>query len=495
MSRDVILAAMPRRAPSIARAVAVQLAGRGLGTLASLVTVALTTRYLGVEQYGLLTTAIVFVNLWSSLAELGIGATIVRKVGEGTGELGPLVRLNTGLSLVYGVPLAALCAAVGVLIHRGEPDLVPVLLVVAGSLALQTVSTCMNPVFAVEVRFAPIALADVVSRVGSLAATVAVMAAGGGLVWIAAVQLLPPAVVLVVTFVAARRHVSVVPRFEPRGSWRLLRESLPITAVGIVGVLYWRADGVVLSLFSDARQVAAYGLAYTIAFNLAVVSQFYLNSVLSTMTTLFPRSRAEFADHTRRGLELMLFLGAPVVAFGVPLTGPVVALLASDEFVAVTRWPLALLLVAVVLTFFTGLLGQALFAAHDQRFLLQLNVVNLVLNVVLNVVLASSLGALGVGIALIASETSGLAVSWWRLRRSCGLRVPVAGPLRLLVPLAAGFVVVLLLRDLPVLLPLLAGLVVYLGVNLVAGPVTLPVLRGFFARPAVADLDRAEAGP
>lgn len=474
---------MPVRAPSLARAVGVQLAGRAAGTIASLVTVAVTTRYLGVEAYGLLTTAIVFVSLWSSFTELGVGATIVRQVGDGSGDLHRLVRLNVGLSLLYGIPLTAVCALVGlVVVHRGDPDLAGVLVVVSLGLALQTLSTCLGPVFAVAVRFGPVALGDVLSRVLSLGATLAVVALDGGLRWIAAVQLLPPVVVVAVSFVAARRHGPVTPLFDLRAAGRLVRESLPITAVGIVGVLYWRADGLVLSLFSDAAQVAAYGLGYTIAFNLAVVSSFYLNSALSTMTTTFARDREEFAGLVRRGLELMLFLGAPIVAFGAPLAGPVVALLGSEAFVEVTRVPLMLLLVAVVLTFGTGLLGQALFAAHEQRFLLVLNIVNLALNVALNIALAPFLGAVGVGVALIVSEVSGLVVCAWKLHRVCGLTVPLAGPLRLLVPVAVGVAVLVALRPLPVVVPLVAATAAYLLVNLTVGPVTPRVLRILFAR-------------
>ncbi|MHA3702424.1 oligosaccharide flippase family protein [Jatrophihabitans sp. YIM 134969] len=474
---------MPARAPSIARAVGVQLAGRALGTLASLVTVAVTTRYLGVQAYGVLTAAIVFVSLWSSLTELGVGATIVRKVGDGSGDLHTLVRVNIGLSLLYGIPLTAVCALVGVLlVHRGQSDLAPVLVIVSLGLALQTLSTCLGPVFAVAVRFGPVALGDALSRIGSLAATLLVVTADGGLRWIAAVQLLPPVVVIVVSFLAARAHGPVRPSFDVRAAGRLVRESLPITAVGIVGVLYWRADGLILTLVGDAAEVAAYGLGYTIAFNLAVVSTFYLNSSLSTMTTAFPRDRAEFAGLVRRGLELMLFMGAPVVAFGVPLAGPVVELIGSREFVDVTRVPLMLLLVAVVLTFGTGLVGQALFAAHEQKFLLGLNIVNLVVNIGLNLALAPAFGAVGVGAALIASEVSGLVVCLWKLRRVCGLRLPVAGPVRLLLPVAVGVAVLVPLRHLPVVVPLAAALVAYLGVNLAIGPVTPRVLRGLFAR-------------
>ena len=76
--------------------------------LASVVSVAMTARYLGPGRYGQLTIAVVFIGMWTSLADLGIGTVIVRRVTSGRGELERLVRVNSGLSLVYCVPLAAL---------------------------------------------------------------------------------------------------------------------------------------------------------------------------------------------------------------------------------------------------------------------------------------------------------------------------------------------------------------------------------------------------
>ena len=92
----------------IARAFSIQLICRALGMLASVVSVAMTARYLGPGRYGQLTIAIVFISLWVSLADLGVGTVIVRRVTSGRGDLERLVRVNSGLALVYCVPLAAL---------------------------------------------------------------------------------------------------------------------------------------------------------------------------------------------------------------------------------------------------------------------------------------------------------------------------------------------------------------------------------------------------
>src|ERR1700760_4161034 len=103
----------PVSATTIAHAFSIQLICRVLGMLASVVSVAMTARYLGPGRYGQLPIAVAFVGMWSCLADLGIGTVIVRRVTSGTGDLERLVRVNSGLSLVYCVPLATAAALCG----------------------------------------------------------------------------------------------------------------------------------------------------------------------------------------------------------------------------------------------------------------------------------------------------------------------------------------------------------------------------------------------
>ena len=76
----------------MAHAFSIQLICRPLGMPASVVSVAMTARYLGPGRYGLLSIAMLFIAIWTSLADLSIATVIVR-----------LVRINGGLAIVYCV--------------------------------------------------------------------------------------------------------------------------------------------------------------------------------------------------------------------------------------------------------------------------------------------------------------------------------------------------------------------------------------------------------
>ncbi|WP_102145654.1 oligosaccharide flippase family protein [Mycobacterium hubeiense] len=465
----------------MAHAFSQQLIFRAVGMVASVLTVAATTRHLGPTEYGELTTAVVFVGLWTSLTELGVGAVLVRRVMSGNGDLQRLVRVNAGLSLVYCLPLFALAATSGVLVYRDRTEVVQMVLIVSGGLILTTITSCFEPIFLAKVRFTAVAWSDFVSRVASLGATMLLISLHANTVAFALVQLVPPVVVLVIQGAAAARITDWRPVFSLAESWHLLRESLPQTGVLIIAVLYWRADGVILSLRSTADQVGVYGLAYTLAFTVSVLSTFFQSSTLSAATGSFARDRDEFTRFVTRSVESMLFLGAPIAVVGVLLARPIVELIGSAEFVLHGGRTLALLLVAVALTFLTAAISQALFAAHDQVFLFRLNLINLIGNIVLNIVLAPRYGAVGAGAALVLTETIGLVVVTWRLGHLAGYRTPWMFALRLLVPLGAAVALAISMRQYPVLVTLPLAAAVYLAVNLTVGPVTPRVVRAVLA--------------
>lgn len=464
----------------IARAFWIQLVCRGLGMLASVVSVAMTARYLGPGLYGQLTIAVVFIGMWTSLADLGIGTVIVRRVTAGRGDLERLVRVSSGISIAYCVPLGVLAAGTGLLIYR-DADVRAMLVVMSAQLLMMTMTSRFEPVFLTTIRFTAVAISDVTSRLAMLGCVASLVFSHADVIWFAVAQLIPPAVQLVVQGGAASRHITLRPVFSAAEILDLLRESVTPMAVIVIAVLYWRADGVILSLVSTHSEVGVYGLAYIIAFNVVVISTFFLKSTLSTATELFARDVSAFTDFMRRSVETMYFLGVPLAVVGAMLAGPLIGLLGDDEFVDRGAPTLALLFVAVALRFVTGTLSQGLFACHHQRFLLRLSVATLAVNIALNVLLAWQFGAVGAAMALVCTELLGIVFATWWLHRTCGYRAPVAFLLRLLGPTAVTIGVALALSGRHVVVAGAAAVAVYIAANLAMGPVRASKLMGHHA--------------
>ncbi len=455
----------------LAHAFSVQLVCRVLGMLASAVSVAMTARFLGPGRYGQLTVAVAFVGMWISLVDLGIGRVIVRRLAAGGADLERLVRVYNGLSLVYCVPLAALAAGSGLLLYQ-DHDVRVMLVVLSAQLLMLTMTTRLEPVFLVTVRFSAVAISDLVSRLATLAAVTFLVFEREDVIWFAVVQLIPTALQVLIQSHAAGRHVSLRPVFAPREAADLLRDSFFLMGVTVITVLYWRVDGVILSLVNTHTEVGVYGLAFSIAINTLIVSVFFLKSTLSTATELFSRDVVAFAGFIRRSVELMYFPAVPIAVVGALVAGPLIALFGSQAFVERGAPTLTLLLTAVALRFVTTTLGEGLFASHHQRFWFGLSAATLAINVVLNLALDGRLGAVGAGVALVCTEAFNMTVASWWLRRQCGYRTPVLFLLRVLIPTGASVVVTELLLGQHVVLVLAAAAIVYLATSAAVGPLT-----------------------
>jgi O-antigen/teichoic acid export membrane protein len=464
-----------KRATAIARGVVVQVAARVIGLPLSLVSLVIATRYLGLHGYAVLTTAVVFVGLFDTFTDVGVGTVIVRRVaGRENASLPRLVGINLTFSLGYAVPLAIAAAIAGFFAYPGQVSVRIAVLIVACGLIFDALSSCLNPVFDVHVRYSAVASAEFGGRLITLVASVLVVFTNAGLLAMCAVQVLPNLIRLLVLAHAARKLVALRLIRAGREALRLLRESVPFALIMLIAIVYWRADGVLLSLLSDSTQIAAYGIAVQLAFNLAVIPQVFSRSAMSTINASYANDRDRFRTAVDSGYRFLLLCSAPIAVLGFPLAGRVLTLVA-DQFTAPATRTLQLFFVACALSFITTIVSNALIAAHEQQFLTRLSLLNLILNIGLNLVLIPMFGAVGTGIALIVTELSGVIFTQSRMLRIGAAPIPLRYLLRLVPGLLAALLAMWATWSLPLAVPLLAGGISYLAGAWLGGALPEPM--------------------
>jgi O-antigen/teichoic acid export membrane protein len=450
-----------RTASLVLRGTSVQLAGRAIGLALSLVTVTVTVRYLGASGYGELVTVVAFAGLFETFADLGVGTVIVRRVTGGAGSLERLIGLNLGMSLIYAAPLWLVTAAAGLVVYAGRPAIQLGVAIVAVGLIFRVISTSFVPIYWIAVRWGAMTAAEVVSRAAALALTVVAIQSDAGVVSLMGVQVVPPLLTLILMVVISRRRGRFRPLFGMREALSLFREAVPLAGVQLVGILYYRADGVLLSVLSSTAELGAYGLGYRLAGNAAIIATVFADSAFSTMTRAWAKSTAAFNNVVSRSMDFILLCTAGLMIFGIALGPDLLRLIAPDEFAPSAATVIQLLFAAIAVGYINTLLSQALIAAHQQRYLLVASPTALVFNIALNLILIPAHGAVGAAVALASTEVvSAIAGGIW-LRSVTGGPIPARFMMRLLLPITVTIATLLVAGNAPLLVQLVVLSVTY----------------------------------
>jgi O-antigen/teichoic acid export membrane protein len=453
-----------------------QVAGKAAVLGLGAVSIAVLTRYLGPERYGQYTLALMYMQLFAVLADVGLFTTVVREISRDPSRTEELAGNALTLRLLLSVAMIALATLISLLLPY-EPD-VRVAIVLAGvPLLCGMITGSLVAVLQARLRMGRAVVGEVAGRgvalglAGLVAALdlgfYAVMGAAGGGALVA----------LLVTW-ALTRPISAVPFRADRAVWRtLLAASLPLGLALAINELYFRVDTLIISLFEPFDQVGMYTLAVRILEFALALGAIFLTTVFPLLSEAVghdePRARRLIQSST----DVLVLLAVPLVAGGLVLAPQIVALVGGPDF-ADAATPLQILLVAGALSWVNGVFGFALVAKRRQAAALWLNLTALAFNVSLNLLLVPLYGIVVAAVVTVASELVILAGSVRLMRRHFAF----FPRLRTLVPAvacAAAMAAVLWpMREGPVVVVIGLGAAVYAALVYVTSPRSREVVLG-----------------
>jgi O-antigen/teichoic acid export membrane protein len=439
---------------------AVQAGGKVVVLLVGAVSIAVLTRYLGPDDYGRFALALMYVQLWGVLADVGLLTTVVREISKRPERTEELVGNVLVLRLLLSIAAIGAASAVSLLLPY-DPDVRVAILLAGGPLLLGLVGGAVLAVFQARLRMGPAVLAEAAGRVAGLGLVALVALLDLGFYAVMGTAAGGAAVTTALLLLLSRGLVRLRPRAE-LAVWRpLLAASVPLGLALALNELYFRADTLIISLSRSYDEVGQYALAWRVLELVTAVGVVFLTSTFPVLSRLVAAGEeARVRQAVRESVELFVIFGAPLAAGAAVLAPGIVELVAGSGFDGAAD-PLRLLMLAAALSLVNGVFGYALIAKERQAAALWLNVAGLAFNVGLNLALVPAYGIVAAAVVTVASEVLILAGSWWLMRRHFGFFPrPVVLPAAL--GCAAAMAAVLWpLRDAPVLLPAALGAAVY----------------------------------
>ena len=421
---------------------AFQFASKGVASIASLTLLALLTRHLGGEQYGIYVVILAWGGIFSVFADFGLFNTGVRELALSNrnydriaGSLLTVFILNT-LIWVISVGIVLVFIPLSPIVQYGLWIFLSNLIVLSG------VNSC-RAVFQSRLEIKYIAAGDLAGSIVLVTLALFFLMMGLGILSVMIAIVIGSIANFLVLLLYVGRFVRfrIILDMEPLKD--LFLKAAPLGISGLLAMIYAK-NGILLMSWTSLREdVGIFGAAYQVYELIALIPVLFLAVMLPLFSdALHGEDDGTKKEHYTQSFRVLVFVAVPLMIGGFIVAGPMMDLLTGRDFSVYRTFRIPLigpvgldgmaatfriLLCVMGLSFLGQLNGHLMVAGRRQSSLLRVYFLTLPVNVLLNLWLIPQFSFLGAALSLLISESIALCYTTWFVHRTFRLR-PVPQP-------------------------------------------------------------------
>lgn len=440
-----------------------------------------TARYLGTEEFGVLSFALAFAAIFKILVDMGFDGLGVREIARDRELAGKYLGNVIPVKIVLGISCFALIVLSVKLLGYPEETARAVYLVSAGVL-FTSFTEMFNAIFRAFERMGPISVGLVTNKVTLLSLTLLAISMGLGLEAISAIYLVASGLAFAYAlFTCTRKYVLPAIEIDRVFLKETLKKSLPFFLSAAVNIIAFKIDMVMLSMLKGDAAVGYYSAAYRLIEALHVVPVSLAGSLYPVFSTFHVSSKEALNSAYEISFKLLLIAGLPIAIGTTLLADRIVPLMYGSEF-APSIPALKILIWTIPPIFLSYIIGTLFSSINRQVLSLKINTFTTALNIVANLLLIPGYGFLGAAFATVLTYTTSFTLGFYFTSRlTC--KIPLTGfALKLLAANVGMALFVLSLPGANLILLIAGSAAVYLGVLNVFGVVSKKDYEMLFRR-------------
>ncbi len=394
----------------------IQILGRGVSLVFSILLTSILTRQLGISGYGnyiLITTLINLLITTSNWGSQIIGVRELSRTENQEKMLGNLGVLRLALSLItiiFGIFIIFFLP-----VYR---EIRLISLIVLPVVLITNFGENFYIVFQTKVRMDLKTLFQVIDQIIVFLFTLFLLSQNWKLAAPLAGILIAKTIIAISSYPIAKNFIQPKLDLNPKIIKKLFLAALPLgIQLSLFSVYDQTIDSFIIKNYLGTNQVGIYGLAYKIYSNL-VLPAYYLNAtVLPMLSTKNTKSKKSF----KLALGLTT-IGAVVIfllTFG--LSDLIINLISGSNFSA-SGQILKILAVSLVFAYFNHLNGFFLIAKNKQVESFKISLFALIWNMGFNLALIPQFGILAAAWVTVSTEALVSIISTWRVIRCYNIR-------------------------------------------------------------------------
>ncbi len=441
---------------------AIQIAGRAVMAVTSVVILKAISNFLGVEGYGTYTAVYEYLAFFGIAADLGLFTIGVREMGKGLRPREFIAGNIMGMRMVTAATAMMLSVMIAFLIPNYSETNIPVGVAI-GSIAvfLSIMHGTVSSVLQVEHKMQWSTFGLVGGKLISMFWMLAVVyyfyigdpsaAAFNNLIWAGVAG---NGFALIFTIFFALRVV----RFRPSFSMEYWREifvsALPYGTALVLSTIYFRIDSIMLLFMKGPHEVGLYGMPMRILEILSVIPVYFMNSVLPILSKGLREKSSEVRRMIQLSFDFLFMCAAPIVVGLFVLAYPVIFLISSPEFLSRlsdgyygSDIAMQILVFAMFFSFLNSLFSYTLVAANKQSILLWINGAAAIFNISANLIVIPAWGFRGAAVNTVVTEVLILCAACFFAKKHVDFKITFGTFIRTFFCAALMGTVVFFLKD------------------------------------------------
>jgi O-antigen/teichoic acid export membrane protein len=207
-----------------------------------------------------------------------------------------------------------------------------------------------------------------------------------------------------------RKLIQVNLSIRIQAIWQILKQSLPYFLSSLFGIIYYRIDGVMLSVMAPESIVGSYGAAYRLFDILMFLPSIYSATLFPILSRLSKTEAGSMVKTSTKSLEFILLAGIPIAVCILFFAEPVISILYGLPEFSSSVIVVQIFSVGMLLVYADFVLGSTVMAVDKQKHWAAIAFAAIFVNIGLNYFLipyfqsTSGNGGIGASIATDLTE-------------------------------------------------------------------------------------------
>ncbi len=421
-------------------------------------------RYLGTDEFGILSFALAFTGIFAVLVDLGLNLLTVREVSRDKS----LASQYLGNTIIIKIFLAVITLSLiylVVTIAKYPQETVNVVYLIGFSVIIGSFSGIFTSIFQANEKMEYQSYGQIINSLLMLAGVLIVIYYGFGIYAVASIYFAVSILVFIYNFFICSWKFAL-PKFEIKiNFWKLiLIEALPFALTSVFVLIYYYMDTIMLSILvpNSNSIIGWYSAAYRIVMPLSFIPAIFFSSVFPVMAIFYEKSVNSLSFAFNRSIKYMVIFGIPIATGITLLANKIVLLVYGGSYypsviaLQILIWSVPLIFVDSAFVYLFNSMNKQIIVAKIMGFVA-------LFNILLNILLIPYYSYIGASIVMLISDVTTLVLMIYVLSKT-QFKVPfelLKDVLKVIMASISMLIPIILLNNLNIILIILISSLFY----------------------------------